>query len=43
MYNTSICVFIDNSEKFKNICESVDIAKEAVSLDVSDGKSWRMS
>ncbi|EDV26013.1 uncharacterized protein TRIADDRAFT_55686 [Trichoplax adhaerens] len=30
----------DTSEKFKNICESVDIAKEAVSLDVSDGNSW---
>ena len=30
----------DQSERMKNIEESVEKAKEAVQLDISDGTSW---
>ena len=36
-------LLIDSTEILENVKESVKIAKEAVSLDVTDGRSWCMS
>ena len=34
---------VDASEKERNVKESVDVAKKAVSLDIKDGTSWSES
>ena len=41
-YSSILNSFVDEKEKKKSIAESLEKAKEAVSVDVKDGISWSM-